>query len=98
MSHRGPDESDLYLTEKVILCSERLSIIDLTSGRQPIQGTKDAWMIHNGEIYNHQELRDGVLAGHSFRTKSDSEVIVHLYEEFGYDFVIYWMVTLHLWC
>jgi asparagine synthase (glutamine-hydrolysing) len=88
MSHRGPDESDLYLTEKGnIVSSERLSIIDLTSGRQPIQGTKDAWMIHNGEIYNHQELRDGVLAGHSFRTKSDSEVIVHLYEEFGYDFL-----------
>jgi asparagine synthase (glutamine-hydrolysing) len=57
--HRGPDESDLYLTEKVILSSERLSIIDLTSGRQPIQGTKDAWMIHNGEIYN-QELREMV--------------------------------------
>ncbi|MDG2432379.1 asparagine synthase B [Flavobacterium sp.] len=87
MSHRGPDESDLYLTAKGnILSSERLSIIDLTSGRQPIQGTSDAWMVHNGEIYNHQELRDGLLAAHSFRTKSDSEVIVHLYEEFGYDF------------
>ena len=87
MSHRGPDESDLYLTEKGnILSSERLSIIDLSLGKQPIQGTKDAWMVHNGEIYNHQELRDGVLASHTFRTKSDSEVIVHLYEEFGYDF------------
>ena len=87
MSHRGPDENDLYLTAKGnILSSERLSIIDLTSGRQPIQGTVDAWVVHNGEIYNHQELRNGVLAAHSFRTKSDSEVIVHLYEELGYDF------------
>lgn len=87
MSHRGPDESDLYLTEKGnIVSSERLSIIDLKSGKQPIQGTDDAWMVHNGEIYNHQELRNGVIASHSFRTKSDSEVIVHLYEEFGYDF------------
>jgi asparagine synthase (glutamine-hydrolysing) len=58
MSHRGPDESDLYLTEKGNIVSSERSIIDLTSGRQPIQGTKDAWMIHNGEIYNHQELRD----------------------------------------
>lgn len=87
MSHRGPDESDLHITENGhILSHERLSIIDLHSGRQPIQGSKTAWMVHNGEIYNHQELRDGILKHHTFRTKSDSEVIVHLYEEFGYDF------------
>ncbi|MFV8392653.1 asparagine synthase B [Flavobacterium sp. LB2P6] len=87
MSHRGPDESDLHVMEKGhILSHERLSIIDLHSGKQPIQGTKTAFMVHNGEIYNHQELRDGVLKEHTFRTKSDSEVIVHLYEEFGYDF------------
>ena len=88
MSHRGPDESDIHVTESGhILSHERLSIIDLHSGKQPIQGTSSAWMIHNGEIYNHQALREGVLKGHTFRTKSDSEVIVHLYEEFGYDFV-----------
>ena len=87
MSHRGPDESDLHVTEKGhILSHERLSIIDLTTGRQPIQGTKNAWMVHNGEIYNHQNLRNTVLSDHTFRTTSDSEVIVHLYEKFGYDF------------
>ncbi|MDQ7961550.1 asparagine synthase B [Flavobacterium lindanitolerans] len=88
MSHRGPDESDLHVTENGhILSHERLSIIDLHSGRQPIKGTRSAYMVHNGEIYNHQELRDTVLKHHTFRTKSDSEVIVHLYEEFGYDFL-----------
>jgi asparagine synthase (glutamine-hydrolysing) len=88
MSHRGPDESDLHITENGhILSHERLSIIDLHSGRQPIKGTSTAYMVHNGEIYNHQELRDGILKHHTFRTKSDSEVIVHLYEEFGYDFL-----------
>jgi len=87
MLHRGPDESDLHVTENGhILSHERLSIIDLHSGRQPIKGSKTAYMIHNGEIYNHQELRDGILKHHTFHTKSDSEVIVHLYEEFGYDF------------
>jgi asparagine synthase (glutamine-hydrolysing) len=87
MTHRGPDESDLHVTENGhILSHERLSIIDLHSGRQPIKGTSTAYMVHNGEIYNHQELRDGILKGHTFRTKSDSEVIVHLYEEFGYEF------------
>ena len=88
MSHRGPDESDLHITENGhILSHERLSIIDLHSGKQPIKGSKSAYMVHNGEIYNHQALRDGLLKNHSFRTKSDSEVIVHLYEEFGYDFL-----------
>jgi asparagine synthase (glutamine-hydrolysing) len=88
MSHRGPDESDMHITENGhILSHERLSIIDLHSGRQPIQGCSTAWMVHNGEIYNHQELRDTILKDHVFRSKSDSEVIVHLYEKFGYDFV-----------
>ncbi|AWG26831.1 asparagine synthase B [Flavobacterium kingsejongi] len=87
MSHRGPDESDLVVTEKGhILSHERLSIIDLTTGKQPIQGSNRAYMIHNGEIYNHQDLRDNELQHHAFRTTSDSEVIVHLYEEYGYDF------------
>jgi len=87
MSHRGPDERDIHLTEKGhFLAHERLSIIDLHTGKQPIQGTSTAWMVHNGEIYNHQELRDGILKDHTFRTTSDSEVIVHLYEKFGYDF------------
>lgn len=88
MSHRGPDESDIHITENGhILSHERLSIIDLHSGKQPIQGCDTAWMVHNGEIYNHQELRDTILKDHTFRSKSDSEVIVHLYEKLGYDFV-----------
>lgn len=87
MSHRGPDESDLHIMENgSVLCHESLSIIDLNSGKQPIQGTNKAWMVHDGEIYNYKELKDTVLKDHTFRTKSDSEVIVHLYEEFGYDF------------
>jgi len=87
MSHRGPDESDVRIMENgSILCHESLSIIDLNSGRQPIQGTDKAWMVHDGEIYNYQELRNTVLKNHTFRTESDSEVIVHLYEEFGHDF------------
>lgn len=88
MTHRGPDESDMHVTENGhILSHERLSIIDLHSGKQPIKGTNSAFMVHNGEIYNHQELREGILKDHTFKTKSDSEVIVHLYEEFKYDFL-----------
>ncbi len=90
MSHRGPDESDIILTAKGhILAHERLSIIDLKSGKQPIRGNGDAYMVHNGEIYNHQELRDTVLKDCFFKTYSDSEVIIHLYEKFGYDFLSY---------
>ncbi|QSB26163.1 asparagine synthase B [Flavobacterium sp. CLA17] len=87
MSHRGPDERGYQILENgSIICHESLSIIDLNSGKQPIQGTKNAWMAHDGEIYNYQELKNGLLKEYTFRTKSDSEVIVHLYEEFGYDF------------
>lgn len=88
MSHRGPDESNIIQTEKGhVLSHERLSIIDLHTGIQPIQGSSTAYMVHNGEIYNHQSLRATILKEHQFRTKSDSEVIVHLYEELGYDFL-----------
>ncbi len=88
MNHRGPNEHDIHVTEAGhILSHERLSIIDLKTGKQPIQGSSTAYMIHNGEIYNHKELRKTVLKNHTFRTKSDSEVIVHLYEKFGYDFL-----------
>lgn len=88
MSHRGPDESDIHVTESGhILAHERLSIIDLHSGKQPIQGSSSAWMIHNGEIYNYQLLKQAYFAHDTFRTKSDSEIIVRLYEKFKYDFV-----------
>ncbi|MGC8803738.1 MAG: asparagine synthase B, partial [Bacteroidales bacterium] len=87
MKHRGPDESGfLQLPNGYILSHERLSIMDLHTGRQPIRGTYDAYVIHNGEIYNYMHLRRTKLADHTFRTTCDSEVIVHLYEKYGYDF------------
>lgn len=87
MSHRGPDGSDLQIMENgSIICHESLAIIDLKSGKQPIQGTQKAWMVHDGEIYNYEELKEGVLKKAVFKTKSDSEVIVHLYEKYGNDF------------
>ena len=87
MAHRGPDERDLYTTPNGhYLSHERLSIMDLYSGKQPIQGTTTAYMVHNGEIYNYQEIKQEYLNSHTFRTQSDSEVIVRLYEKFGYNF------------
>jgi len=84
MKHRGPDEFDAHtFPNGSVLAHERLSIIDLTTGRQPIQGCGDAWVIHNGEIYNHQLLRETLLKKHTFRSHCDSEVIVHLWEEMG---------------
>jgi asparagine synthase (glutamine-hydrolysing) len=88
MSHRGPDESDVKVTESgAVLCHERLAIMDISTGTQPIQGSSTAWMIHNGEIYNYRELKKNELKGREFRTTGDSEVIVHMYEKYGYDFV-----------
>lgn len=84
MKHRGPDEFDqVTFQDGSVLAHERLSIIDLVTGRQPLRGCRDTWVIHNGEIYNHQVLRQTVLKGHFFHSHCDSEVIVHLYEEFG---------------
>ena len=83
--HRGPDDSGCYVNANVGLGSSRLSIIDLETGKQPISNEDDTlWVVCNGEIYNYQTLRVQLEAkGHSFHTNSDTEVIVHLYEELG---------------
>lgn len=87
ITHRGPDEDGFYLNDNVALAMRRLSIIDLASGRQPIRnadGTK--WIVFNGEIYNYQDLRaDLESRGHRFYTNSDTEAIIHLYDEYGVD-------------
>jgi asparagine synthase (glutamine-hydrolysing) len=85
IQHRGPDDEGYYRAGPLGFGFRRLSIIDLNTGHQPIcneDGT--VWIVFNGEIYNYQELRQDLLArGHVFRSKTDTEVIVHLYEEFG---------------
>ena len=83
--HRGPDDSGCYLNANIGLGSRRLSIIDLATGKQPISNEEGTiWVVQNGEIYNYQALRRQLEArGHSFHTNSDTEVVVHLYEEFG---------------
>ncbi|GAB6189235.1 asparagine synthase (glutamine-hydrolyzing) [Marinitoga arctica] len=100
--HRGPDEEGFYQDKYINLGSRRLSIIDILSGKQPIHNeTKNIWMVWNGEIYNFNELRkELVKKGHLFYTDhSDSEVIVHLYEEYGKDFVnkINGMFSIAIW-
>lgn len=83
--HRGPDDEGTYIRERVVLGHRRLSIIDLNTGHQPMSNEDESvWIVFNGEIYNYQELSiDLQSKGHVFRTRSDTEVIVHLYEEYG---------------
>ncbi|QBQ54409.1 asparagine synthase (glutamine-hydrolyzing) [Nitrosococcus wardiae] len=85
IQHRGPDDEGVYVGKGVILGQRRLSIIDLDGGRQPIPNEDNTlWIVCNGEIYNYRELREELKAkGHRFSTHSDSEVILHLYEEMG---------------
>ncbi|HXT42297.1 MAG TPA: asparagine synthase (glutamine-hydrolyzing) [Candidatus Angelobacter sp.] len=85
IAHRGPDGSGKYTSGPVGLGHTRLAIIDLNTGDQPISNEdKTIWVVYNGEIYNFQQLRDELLKkGHEFRTTTDTEVIVHLYEEYG---------------
>jgi asparagine synthase (glutamine-hydrolysing) len=87
--HRGPDDSGEYLDQDVALGMRRLSIIDLSGGKQPISNEDGTIVtVFNGEIYNFQVLREQLASrGHALRTASDTEVIVHLYEDFGEDCV-----------
>ncbi len=89
IAHRGPDDADYYIDEDIALVHRRLSIIDLEGGRQPISNEDDTKIIvFNGEIYNYQDLRQELIAaGHVFKTQTDTETILHGYEEWGKDVV-----------
>jgi asparagine synthase (glutamine-hydrolysing) len=85
--HRGPDDDGIYVDGGCGLGMRRLSIIDLATGHQPISNEdRSTWVVFNGEIYNYQGLRDSLLAqGHRFATQSDTETLIHLYEQYGID-------------
>ena len=85
--HRGPDEQGVWVQGPVAIAMRRLSIIDLACGQQPMSNEdQKVWIVFNGEIYNFAELRERLIAkGHNFRTHSDTETIIHAYEEWGED-------------
>jgi asparagine synthase (glutamine-hydrolysing) len=89
MAHRGPDDEGFHLDGALGLGNRRLSIIDLPGGHQPISNEDESvWITFNGEIYNYRDLRPDLLArGHQFRTNSDTETILHLYEEYDLSFL-----------
>ena len=88
-SHRGPDEAGLHLEPGLGLGHRRLSIIDIAAGQQPLANEDDTvWVVFNGEIYNFVDLIPELTAlGHTFRTRSDTETIVHAWEQWGVDCV-----------
>jgi asparagine synthase (glutamine-hydrolysing) len=91
IKHRGPDDSGLWISGPIGLGHRRLSIIDLSPrGHNPMPNEDETvWLIFNGEIYNYKDLRSGLVErGHAFRSETDSEVIIHLYEEKGQDCVV----------
>ena len=85
LAHRGPDDAGFHIENGVGLAHARLSIIDLAGGHQPMCNEDSSlWITFNGEIFNYVELREELLSkGHKFATRSDTEVILHLYEEKG---------------
>jgi asparagine synthase (glutamine-hydrolysing) len=89
MSYRGPDGAGLHADAQAVLAHRRLSIIDLAGGHQPLSNENGAvWITYNGEIYNHRDVRAQLeAAGHIYRTRTDTETIVHAYEEWGDDCV-----------
>lgn len=91
LSHRGPDSDGFYRSPGVGLAMRRLAIIDLSGGDQPISNEDDSlWIVFNGEIFNFQDLHQNLLtAGHTFKTRTDTECILHLYEDHGDDCVKY---------
>lgn len=101
LRHRGPDDEGFYTDDQALLGMRRLSIIDLDTGHQPISNEDGTlWLIFNGEIYNYRELRNQLKQrGHQFTTQSDSEVIVHAYEEYGTECVVHFngMFAFAIW-
>lgn len=91
LTHRGPDDEGFYINNNVGLGFRRLSIIDLKSGHQPLSNEDGRlWIVFNGEIYNYKELQENLKKqGHIFRTESDTETIVHLYEQCGIECLKY---------
>ena len=89
MTHRGPDDEGIYIDGAVGIGMRRLSIVDLATGHQPLSNEDGSiWIVFNGEIYNHASLREPLQAkGHQYKTHSDTETIIHLYEEYGPDCV-----------
>lgn len=85
LAHRGPDDRSVFIRPKTGLGHRRLSIVDVAGGRQPMSNEDGSvWVVFNGEIYNHRDIRPRLeQAGHKFRTSSDTETIIHLYEEIG---------------
>jgi asparagine synthase (glutamine-hydrolysing) len=101
LQHRGPDDEGYYADDQVGLGMRRLSIIDLHTGQQPISNESgDIWVVYNGEIYNFQKLRATLeQRGHIFKTQTDTEIIVHAYEEYGDECVTHFngMFAIALW-
>lgn len=101
LAHRGPDDAGFYMAPGVGLAHRRLSVIDLKSGHQPMANeSQTVWTVFNGEIYNYQDIRAYLIErGHRFATTSDTEVIVHLYEDEGLDFIqrLRGMFALAIW-
>jgi asparagine synthase (glutamine-hydrolysing) len=101
LRHRGPDDEGYYRDSCASLAMRRLSIIDLFTGQQPISNEDgDIWVVYNGEIYNFQPVRAELeTRGHVFKTQTDTEIIVHAYEEYGDDCVRHFngMFALALW-
>lgn len=102
MIHRGPDSAGLYIEDNIALGFRRLSIIDLSeNGNQPMFNEDNSIaLLFNGEIYNYKELRrELILKGHKFKSNTDTEVILHLYEEYGKDLLqyIYGMFAIAIW-
>ena len=85
LAHRGPDDAGLFVDDRAALAHRRLSIVDLAAGHQPLANEDDSvWIVFNGEIYNHADVRlELERAGHRYRTRCDTETIVHAYEQWG---------------
>lgn len=86
MTHRGPDDAGNYMGKGIALASRRLAILDLSERGHMPMSTPDGryWIVYNGEVYNYRELRQGLAAkGYTFQSNTDTEVLLHLYAEYG---------------